>query len=54
MGQPNSQLCVCAIHLVKDLRTGYETSNVNKVMAGEIKEFIKAELKYFANKKEEE
>ena len=39
--------------LVKDLRTGYETSNVNKVMAGEIKEFIKAELKYFANKKEE-
>ena len=39
--------------LVKDLRTGCETSNVNKVMAGNIEDFIKAELKYFANKKEE-
>ena len=37
--------------LVKDLRTGYETSSVQKVMAGNIEEFIKAELKYFAKNK---
>ena len=27
--------------LVKDLRTGYESSNVQKVMDGEIDDFIK-------------
>ena len=30
--------------MVKDLRTGYETSNVNAVMDGEIDEFIKSYL----------
>ena len=30
--------------MVKDLRTGYETANVNAVMDGEIDDFIKAYL----------
>ena len=31
--------------LVKDLRTGVETSNINKVLDGEIEEFIEAQIK---------
>ena len=31
--------------LVKDLRTGVETPNINKVLDGEIEEFIEAEIK---------
>ena len=31
--------------LVKDLRTGVETSNINKVLDGDIEEFIEAEIK---------
>jgi len=31
--------------LVKDLRTGIETSNINKVLDGELEEFIEAEIK---------
>lgn len=30
--------------MVKDLRTGYETANVNGVMDGDIDEFIKSFL----------
>ena len=30
--------------MVKDLRTGYETSNVNAVLDGDIDDFIKAYL----------
>lgn len=33
--------------LVKDVRTGYETSNVNAVLDGEIDGFIKAYLMQF-------
>ncbi len=36
--------------LVKDLRTGYETSNVEAVMDGEIDEFIESYLKWSKNK----
>jgi hypothetical protein len=32
---PDSQLCDAAHKLVKDVRTGYETSNVDGVMNGE-------------------
>ncbi|HOK74078.1 MAG TPA: peptide chain release factor 2 [Bacteroidales bacterium] len=38
--------------LVKDLRTGYETSNVQAVLDGEIDGFIKAYLMEFAGKEE--
>lgn len=38
--------------LVKDLRTGYETSNVQAVLDGEIDGFIKAYLMEFASKEE--
>ena len=37
--------------LVKDLRTGYETGNVQAVMNGEINDFIKAYLMEFGQKK---
>ncbi|NCC72303.1 MAG: peptide chain release factor 2 [Sphingobacteriia bacterium] len=37
--------------LVKDLRTGYETGNVQAVMDGEIDDFIKAYLMEFGQKK---
>lgn len=32
--------------LVKDVRTGYETSDINSVMDGDLESFIKAYLKY--------
>ncbi len=35
--------------LVKDVRTGYETGNVDAVMDGEIKEFLKSYLMTFGN-----
>jgi peptide chain release factor 2 len=37
--------------LVKDIRTGYETSNVQAVMDGNLNEFIKAYLMEFGNSK---
>lgn len=37
--------------MVKDLRTGYETSNVQAVMDGDIDEFIKAYLMEFSSQK---
>ncbi len=40
--------------LVKDLRTGYETSNVQAVLDGEINDFIKAYLMQFGGKKNKE
>lgn len=35
--------------MVKDLRTGYETSNVQAVMDGDINDMIKAYLMEFGN-----
>ena len=35
--------------LVKDIRTGYETSNVQAVMDGDLKDFIKAYLMEYGN-----
>ncbi|MCG9793642.1 peptide chain release factor 2 [Flavobacterium algicola] len=40
--------------LVKDVRTGYESSNVDAVMNGEIDEFLKAYLMMMGQKEEEE
>ena len=40
--------------MVKDLRTGYETGNIQAVMDGELDEFIESYLKYAAQKKTEE
>jgi peptide chain release factor 2 len=39
--------------LVKDLRTGYETSNVQAVLDGELNEFIKEYLMQFGGQKGE-
>ncbi|RUM30875.1 MAG: peptide chain release factor 2 [Aquifex sp.] len=39
--------------LIKDLRTGYETGNVEAVMDGEIDEFIESYLKWKAQKEKE-
>ena len=39
--------------MVKDLRTGYETGNVEAVMDGEIDEFIESYLKWKAEKEKE-
>jgi peptide chain release factor 2 len=36
--------------MVKDLRTGYETSNVQAVLDGELNDFIKAYLMEFGGK----
>jgi peptide chain release factor 2 len=38
--------------LIKDLRSGYETSNVQAVLDGELNDFIKAYLMQFGGKKE--
>ena len=40
--------------MVKDLRTGYETGNIQAVMDGELDGFIESYLKYEAKKKREE
>ena len=36
---------MCPYTLVKDTRSGYETSNVDKVLDGDIKEFLESYLK---------
>jgi peptide chain release factor 2 len=36
--------------MVKDLRTGYETGNVQAVLDGDLNDFIKAYLMEFAGK----
>ncbi|MCM8759557.1 MAG: peptide chain release factor 2, partial [Candidatus Omnitrophica bacterium] len=41
----------CPYTLVKDHRTQFETGNVEAVMDGEIDDFIKAEIEYFAMQK---
>jgi len=38
---------MCPYTLVKDTRTNYETSNVDKVLDGEIKEFLEANILHF-------
>ena len=45
MGQPDPLHVFHPYSLVKDHRTGYETSNVDAVMDGELDGFINAYLK---------
>jgi peptide chain release factor 2 len=40
--------------LVKDLRTNYETSNVQAVLDGELNDFIKAYLMEFGGNKDDD
>ncbi len=40
-------------HLVKDLRTSYEETNTESVLDGNIKGFLEAELRFFANLQKE-
>ena len=45
MGQPNRSYVMHPYSLVKDVRTGYETSQVQSVLDGDLDEFIFAYLK---------
>lgn len=45
MGKPDSFICFCPYTLVKDHRTGYEVGDVQKVMNGDLNDFIYAYLK---------
>ncbi len=44
VGQPDPLLCLHALHLVKDHRTGYENGNIPAVMDGDLDGFINAYL----------
>ena len=46
-----SQVASLAYKMVKDLRTGVETGNVQAVMDGDLTSFIKAYLMEFSGKK---
>jgi peptide chain release factor 2 len=50
MGFPNKILRAAPYKMVKDLRTGYETGNVNAVLDGDLNDFIKSFLMEFGGK----
>ncbi len=51
MGQPDPLLCFQPYQMVKDLRTGVQTSDVQGVMDGEIDQFIEGKLRGLVYKK---
>ena len=49
MGKSNKELCLHPYKLIKDLRTGTETGNVESVLDGNINEFLKSFLMFNSN-----
>ena len=52
MGFADTQLCDAPYKLVKDVRTSYESTDVDAVMDGEIDAFLKAYLMLMGQKSE--
>ena len=49
MGVHRSLLCAPSLQLIKDIRTGHESSNVDKVLGGDLNAYMEA---FFAQQAE--